>query len=618
MKKIALTLITGLTFLALFQLNAQKDPIRDEFFDGEFFLAEEEYSEAIQAYLKVFNAGNQDNANINYRIGMCYINIPGEKNKAIPYLEKAVTNVSPNYREGVYKDPKAPVDSWLFLGNAYRIDYQLDKAINAYNKFLELSPKGKPADISFTNQQIQACERAKKLINNPAEIKKENLGRKYNTNQNNFQAVFSADGSAMAYMSSQRFYDAVYVVRKINNTWTNPVNVTSQIESDGDQYINSLSLDGSKMFLTRISAFNADIMESEFLSGMWTKSVPLNKNINSKYFESHASLSPDGNSLYITSNRNESLGGMDIFISKKDAAGNWGAPVNPGKTINTEFNEETPFICEDGKTLFFSSQGHNSIGGYDIFYTVIRDDGSWSEPVPLPYPINTTDDDLFFFPVDNGKAGYMTCYMEEGFGSGDIYFISISTAVELSALGEEEKVAPEEVIAEEITTEEPAVVQVEPSEQVTEKIKTPEAVEPTVKYLIKPVYFNFDSYALTEESLEKVDVITSVLKQYKGMVLEIRGHTDAIGTNDYNQLLSERRAKAVMNYLISKGIESGRLKYKGLSMSEPVAANKNPDGTDNREGRRFNRRVEFRVLVNPADEVIIQPAEVPDALKIRK
>ncbi len=618
MKKLALTLIWVLSTVAYFNIDAQKDPIRDEFFDAEFFLAEEDYPESLQAYLKVYNAGNQDNANINYRIGMCYLNIPGEKQKAISYLEKAVTDVTPAYREGAYKDPRAAVDAWLYLGNAYRIDYQLDKAIQAYGKFVDLCTKSRTAEINFAKQQIHACERAKKAILSPAPFSKENIGRKYNTNQDNFQAVLSGDRNAMAYMTSQRFYDAVYFVRKINNTWTNPVNITSQIESDGDQYISSLSRDGTTMLLTRVSIFSGDIMQSNYLSGRWTRSTPLDKNINTKYFESHACLSPDGNTLYFTSNRKESLGGMDIFMSVKDAAGKWEIPVNLGETINTEFNEETPFICEDGKTLFFSSQGHESIGGYDIFYTVRQDDGSWSKPVALLYPLNTTDDELFFFPVDRGQAGYITYYTDDGFGSGDIWYVNLNAEIELADLTDEEEITPDVIIAEELVAEEaaPAPVEAEVTEALPETTEVPVLKEPSVKYLIKPIYFNFDSYALAEESVEKLDVMAKALEQHSSMVLEIRGHTDAIGTYNYNQVLSERRAKAVRDYLISKGIDGSRLKYKGLSMSEPVAANKNPDGTDNKEGRRYNRRVEFRVLVNPADEVIIQPVEVPEELKL--
>lgn len=605
MKQLALIFII-LSAFSVSLVKAQKDSIRDEFLDAEFFLVDEDYKEALQSYMKVFDAGNQENANINYRIGICYINMPGEKEKAIPHLEKAIKNVSASYREGVYKGVHAPIDAWLFLGNAYRINYQLDEAINAYQKYLELNKKGNPYDNLFAQQQISACNRAKQAINNPSTIKKENIGKKFNTTENNFNAVFSGNGNSMAFMTSQRFYNAIYFVRKLSNMWTNPINVTSQIESDGNQYVCSLSWDGTKMYLVRVSSFNGDIMESEFVSGMWTKAKPIDKVINSKYFESHASLSPDGNTLYFTSNRKESLGGMDIFMSVKTPGGKWGTPVNLGHNVNTEFNEENPFICEDGKTLFFSSQGHDGIGGFDIFYTIKQDDDSWSNPVPLPYPVNTTDDDLFYYPVENGKAGYQTQYLADGLGSGDIYFINLFPDIEVADISDDVTTTGKEVVIIDTEKDEPAETEVEALKEIA------------VKYSIKPIYFNFDSYTLSEENTETLDVIVAALKDYPNMVIEVRGHTDALGPFNYNQLLSEKRAKAVINYLVSKGAAPDNLHIKGLSMSEPVAINKKPDGTDSKEGRRYNRRVDFRILLNPIDSVNIESPQVPENLKQKK
>ncbi len=612
MKNLTWSLVFLLTAFSFSVVNAQKDPIRDEFLDAEFFLAEEDYNEALYAFMKVYNAGNQENANINYRIGVCYINIPGEKHQAESYLEKAVRNVSSSYKEGSYRETSAPFDAYLYLGNAYRINYQFENAIKAYKKFLELNTKGRAIDNQFAELQILACEKAKKAITSPAPLKKENLGRKYNTNQNNFKAVFSGDGNTMAFMTSMRFYDAVFFVRKINNNWTNTVNATSQIESDGDQYVTSLSYDGKKMFLIRVSAFGSNIMESEFLSGRWTRSKPVSKIINSKYFESHASISPDGSTLYLTSNRNESLGGMDIFMSEKDASGSWEDPVNLGDVVNTPFNEESPFICNDGKTLFFSSQGHESIGGFDIFYTVRQDDGTWSKPSPLPYPVNTPDDDLYFFPVENGKGGYMTYYEKEGFGSGDIYFINMEPEEEIADIIQEET---------EETEETAEIIQEETQEAVTEDLSeitetTEEEIIP-VKYLIKPIYFDFDKYILSPEAYDKLNIIIHALKEFPDMVLEIRGHTDVVGSYQYNKILSEKRAKSVYDYLISSGIEANRLKMKGLSLSEPVAINRKPDGSDSPDGRRFNRRVVFRVLLNPNAAIIIQPEEIPERLRLK-
>ncbi len=284
-------------------------------------------------------------------------------------------------------------------------------------------------------------------MKDPVYLKLTNLGRFYNTGLNNFNAVVSGNGEVMAYMTEQKFYNAILVVRKTKSGWSNPVNVTPQVQSDGDQIVTSLSYDGNQMFLAKVSNFDSDILTSYYSSRVWSKSENIGKPVNTKYFESHASLSPDGKTLYFTSNRKESIGQMDIFKSNLDDKGNWGEPVNLGPTINTKMNEESPFIMDDGKTLYFSSQGHSTIGGFDVFYSKLQDDGTWSQPHALPYPLNTTDDDVFYFPLETGNAGYMTRYENDSYGSGDLY------RVELRPIEE----APVETVTES-STEEPDTV----------------------------------------------------------------------------------------------------------------------------------------------------------------
>jgi outer membrane protein OmpA-like peptidoglycan-associated protein len=600
MKKFAISFVLFLAFTGYFELNAQKDLIRENFFDAEFFLAEEEYNEALYSYQKVYKEGYQENANINYRIGICCMNIQGEKGKAIPYLEKSVKNISENYKEGSFTEAFAPKDALLYLGNAYRISYQLDKAIESYESYLKLAVKASPVDIEFAKQQIESCKRAKEAIKNPAPILKENLGKKYNSSTNNFQSVFSGDNNSMAYMTSQKFYDAVDFVKKINGTWSNPLNITPQIESDGNQYVSSLSYDGTKLFLIRITNTDGEIMVSDYTSGRWNPSKPIGKPVNSKYFESHASLSPDGKTLYFTSNRTGGKGGMDIYTSSLAENGEWSEPVNLGDVINTPLNEETPFLSSDGKTLYFSSQGHSSIGGYDVFTSKLQANKSWSAPEALPYPINTTDDDLFFFPDAEKNGGYMTLYQDNGFGEGDLYYLKVISPEE--ALAALQPVAKEEV--KEPVVQEPVVVVEEP--------KTP-----SLKYVIKPVFFGFDSYLLTGEAKEKLGEIVKALNDYPRVSLEVRGYTDDQGPYEYNQVLSEKRAKEVADYLINKGIAADRLKNSGFSESENVAINSFSDGRGALEGRKLNRRVEFRIIELGGALLLIEEIPVPEHLRLK-
>jgi len=600
------------------------------FYDGEFFLAEEEYRDALLAFKKVYNAGYEDNANINYRIGVCYLSIPGEKAEAIPYLEKATENISKNYREGNIKETNAPYDTYLFLGNAYRIDYQLDKAIESFNKFIEITEDKNSKEIVYARQEIEACKRAKEAIKDPNKLNIENLGGLYNSAFNNYNTVVAYNESGIAYMSEQRFYDAVFYMAIENGRFTNPINITPQIQSDGDQYVTALSYDGDKMLLTKVSSFDADIMISTFESRRWTKAENIGKPINSKWFESHACFSPDGKTIYFSSNRKESIGGMDLFYSIQDEKGNWSEPVNLGDKLNTTLNEETPFMCKDGKTLFFSSQGHTTIGGYDIFYTIKQEDGEWSEPVPLPYPLNTTDDDLFFFPTcEKGESikGYMSRIEEDGFGSGDIYKVELITK-DLATIDEIDKPEDVTVVPVPVKTDTITVIAEEPiekEEKVAEDISVPEPQKPAVypdnipkrQYVIKPVYFRFEKSDITATASQKLDELSKVLLDYSELEILVTGHTDALGSESYNQRLSEARAKQVKTYLTDRGVDPDRITVRGMSENEPVALNRTQDGKDSFNGRKFNRRVEISFTKTVPENIIVELPDVPEDLRIK-
>jgi outer membrane protein OmpA-like peptidoglycan-associated protein len=612
MKKLAISFLLFFSISGFFQLKAQKDLVRENFFDAEFFLSEEDYKEALYSFQKVYNAGYQENANINYRIGICYLNLPGQKDKAIPYLEKAVKNISDNYKEGSFTEVSAPVDAWLFLGNAYRIAYQLDKAIDSYNTYLTKAVKISAVDAEYAKQQIASCNRAKEAVKNPVPIFKQNMGRSFNTSLDNSQVVLSGDENSMAYMTAQKFYDAAFFVKKINGTWSNPINITPQIESDGNQYVSSLSFDGSKLFLVRINNFDGDIMVSDYSGGRWNPSKPIGKPINTKFFESHASISPDGKTLYFTSNRTGGLGGMDIYTSILSEKGEWSEPVNIGNVINTPLNEESPFITPDGKTLYFSSQGHSTIGGYDVFKTELQSNNTWSTPVALPYPINTTDDELFFFPDVQKNGGYLTLYGPDGLGEGDLYYVKVITP-------EEAQSSIKPVVEEIKNAKEPVktpVAEVKPIVEEPVAVKEESKVT-SVKYQIKPVFFGFDSYLLTDLTKEKLNDIIKAMNDYPKLSLEIRGYTDAMGTYAYNQILSEKRSKAVSDYLVNNGISASRLKNSGLSESGNVAINSFPDGRDALEGRKYNRRVEFRIMELGGALLIIEEIPVPEQLRVK-
>lgn len=592
------------SYSVLFASPKDEDVIN--FYDGEFFLAEEEYTDALLAFKKVYSAGYEDNANLNYRIGICYLNIPGQKAEAIPYLEKASESITDDYTEGSFNEKYAPVDVYLFLGNAYRIDYQLDNAIKSYNRYISEKKKINDDEIQYAQAQIDACNRAKLAINNPAKIETNNLGEKINTGANDYRPVMSANGKVIAYMSEQKFYEAVMYARQENGKFSDPVNITPQVQSDGDQFVTSLSSAGDKLLLAKISHWDSDIMISHFEDGQWSKSENIGRPVNTKFFESHACFSPDGKTIYFTSNRRGSEGLMDIYTSTLNGRGEWSEPKNLGNKINTPLNEESPFISRDGNVLFFSSQGHSTIGGYDIFYSVKDNSGNWSEVKSLPYPINTTDDDLFFFPTgdkENLVLGYLASIKPEGYGQQDIYKLNI-----IPELTEEKK-------AEAIKKQE---AEKEATEERMKKEAEEKALAQMISYNCTPVFFEFDSYEISDEAEKTLQNFINLLNRFEGyFTLNLQGHADSLGSEYYNKQLSEKRAKAVMKYLTEKGIPEKNLHIVPLGEEFPIAINKNADGSDAPEGRKFNRRVDFDFESDLPGNIQIIKFVVPERWRIK-
>jgi outer membrane protein OmpA-like peptidoglycan-associated protein/tetratricopeptide (TPR) repeat protein len=578
--------------------------VKVDFNDGEFFLAEEDYTEALYAFGKVYNKGYQDNAYINYRMGLCLINIQGRKTESIPYFEKAVQSISTSVKEGKFDEKNAPPDALLYLGNAYRINMEIDKAIEKYNAFAKYID---PKDVTlqaYVDQQIIACGNALVGTASPVEIRIGNLGQLQETHSSRYNMQVSGDLQTMAFMGKNPFYNGIYVAVKNGEVWGKPMNITPSVASDGNMDAVGLSFDGKKMLLAVTDQFTSNIYVSTYENKRWNPAVSLGKPINSKYYEAHACFSPDGKSIYFSSNRKESVGGMDIFRSDQLENGTWGEPVNLGPGINTILNEEAPTMSADGKRLYFSSQGHSTMGGFDIFYSELLADGSFHNvPVNLGYPLNTSDDDYTYSPegateenssfiFSHGKIAEYQLLKFEMIGRNQV-----PVPVSMDETEVEEEVV-EEVVAEEIPEPEPEVE------------ATPE------KYYLRPIYFNFDSYTLSKDGMAKLDILTSILDMHPSLKLEITGYTDAKGPFAYNQRLSVNRAESVYKYLILNGIARDRLAVTGMSENDPVARNTTRDQRDAPDGRMLNRRVEFRVSLLEGVIIEMEKVEVPDHLKL--
>ncbi|MGE5419088.1 MAG: hypothetical protein ACM3UT_02835 [Chloroflexota bacterium] len=421
MRKTIVCLIVTLFCLSSVFSQENKE-LQDKFLEAEYFLLNEDYQDALNLYLQLYEK-LPDNANIAHSIGICYLNIQGKKNLSIDYLEAASKNMSAKHKEGTINQVSSSYEALYDLARAYRINYMFDKARESYTRYAGTLLPDDRENQEFIRHETEVCERAKDLISKPVQFTEENLGELFNDENSNFNPVISADGKSFAWMVSLKFYDAVMFSKLVNGKWTAPVNITPELQSDGDYYISSLSSDGKILLLSRNDDFNSDIYISNYDGTTWSKATKLGKNINTRYWESQAFISEDGTHMYFSSDRPGGFGGLDIYMSVK-VNGDWGSAVNLGPEINTQFNEDRPFIVNGGKTMFFSSQGHENIGGYDIFKSSLQSNKLWSKPVNLGYPLNTPDDNYFFNPAGSGNTGYYSIYKETGgYGKEDIYRI---------------------------------------------------------------------------------------------------------------------------------------------------------------------------------------------------
>lgn len=663
MKKVVFILVLT---LSAFIVSAQDSKeTKDAFLDGEYFLAYEEYIDALPYYLEVYRQ-NPDNANVNYKIGLCYLNITGQKQESIPYFHNAILNTASDYKEGNFKEERAPNDAFFFLGNAYQLQYKLDEAEEYYNEYLKLLDPADTVNINFVNQGISSCKNARKLMNDPVYFDAQNLGNNINSDSNEYAAVVSGDGTTIVYVSSLKFYNAIFYAKKVGGEWGLPVNITPDLESDGDYSPTGLSNNGETMLLARNDNFNSDIYISKIVDGSWSPARKLGKNINTKFWESHAALSKDENTLYFTSNKTGGYGGLDIYKSEKDGNGEWGPAVNMGTLVNSQFNEETPFVCSDNDIMYFSSQGHKTMGGFDIFKTNLSDGGNWSEPENIGYPINTTDDDLFFLPRNEGINGYLSSIgFDPNRGSKDIYYLNIfsdknprpveikgsahlagqvpggNDQVQVSITGGNSN-SPVTMSTNttdgnySFTTKVPGSYKMDIQKEgyitQTKNFTVPDdysmgeilldanldKIPEPEKIILNNIYFEFASAKLTNEQLTKIDAVISVLKSMSDLKIEVAGFADSKGSDSYNMTLSQKRAKSVVKYMVKQGIDKDRVTAKGYGETNFIAINEYSDGSDSPEGREFNRRVEFQGISGGDKIVVKEKVIIPASLKAKE
>jgi len=407
-------------------VSSQDQSAEELFYDAVFFYEEEEDFQEAEYLFRQILKEEPDNDHVKFLLGMCYNNILGQEHKGIPYFKEATENINLKYKANRFTEKKAPHHTWFYLAEAYRKTNQMDAALDALNQFHSLKNFEKKYNIRITEDEVKAVERSKIIRDAELNLRALYFNEPINSVNDDYSGVISANGKMLVWANTRTFYEAVYMSLREGNKWTNPVLITPQIVSDGDLFPTGLSADGTTLLLVKNpKKGNKDIWYSRYDGLIWRPAPPLHGSINSNAEEEHASFSPDGERIYLSSDRRGGEGGMDIWYSDRQADGQWSEPVNMGEGINTEKDETSAYLSPDGSRFIFASQGHFNMGGFDIFRCEIQEDGGWSQPSNIGFPINTTGDNTFYVPLNDGLSGLYTRFTNEAVGQRDLWYIEI-------------------------------------------------------------------------------------------------------------------------------------------------------------------------------------------------
>jgi len=443
-------LLLALLFTTVAVSMAQ-DSFRDKFLEANILMEDKYYALSLPVWLELLK-DYPDNANINYKVGLCYLNQETDKKKALSYLEKASKGISRNYDNFVPTERSAPPETKFYLAKAFHLNNRIDEAITTYTDYKNQLGKKHylREDIDL---ELAKCENAKELMLEPRNVKITNLGSDVNSEFREFGPVVSANEEALYFTSRRlradssnrgyrepadgKYFEDIYVsYKEQDDRWTAPELLNVNVVSDHEATI-GISSDGQTLYIYKSYHGNGNLYESTYQTdGTWSSPELIGSDVNTNANETHVAISADGQRLYFTSDRKGGYGGMDIYRCHKLPNGEWSLSQNLGPVINSPYDEEGPFIHPDDRTLYFSSKGHKNMGGYDIFYSKLDlTDSSWTNPVNIGYPINTTDDDVFYFTTPDGKRSYYSSSKEGGYGNTDLYqveFIQEDVQVDVS------------------------------------------------------------------------------------------------------------------------------------------------------------------------------------------
>ena len=571
-----------------------------------------------------------------YRLGLVYLTIKSFP-KAIENFEKGLSLTSDIRKQKVF---------WYDLGEAYLLTGQYDKATSTLSDFVKAEIQNK-AKLDKANLMLKNSVFAKANQAEKNKYQQRKLSDTVNCYAMQYFPVLTADQQELIF--TRRLVgigdddeDLVITRKDARGRWFSPISISKNINSKFNEGTCTISADGRKLIFTsctgRRGYGSCDLFESIKVGNDWSEPINLGPNVNSFDWESQPSLSADGRTLYFVSDRRGGFGRRDIWFSTLDNKGLWTKAQNMGAPVNTQYEEYSPFIHVNGKTLYFASNGLVGFGGFDIYFSEKTETG-WTLPENVGAPINDHEDQFSLFITADGKKGY---YSHEemtatGIPMGRLYEVQIpedkqvkyksnyvrgkvtdqKTGKELKARIELFDINKNQIVSlvsSDSVSGEYLIVLTQGSEYALyvnkkgylfqslsfnysevkdfEPLIIDVALEPALKgsvSVLKNIFFDVDKFDLKEKSITELEKIVQFLQENPQIIVEISGHTDNTGNQAYNQQLSEKRAKSVYSHLIGNGIDPKRLTWKGYGSAHPITAN------DSEEGRQQNRRIAFTI-----------------------
>lgn len=567
---------------------------------------------------------------------------------------------SRHYRDEAKRHYRAVVESkrdffapaWVNLGKLELYDRNYDEAIKCFETYLELDKRESETELD-AKRGLKIARFRKEALAHPVPFNPQNLGAAVNSRDDEYLPSLTADGQTLVFTrrfprkatttANTKEEEDLYVSTLNNGQWSHAERMPEPVNSTDNEGAQCISQDGRIMFYTACNRNDGggrcDLYMCVNKSGRWSKPRNLGSAVNSGAWEGQPTFSIDGRTLYFVSNRKGGHGGMDIWKTTFDG-GQWTAPENLGPEINTEFDEMSPFIHFDDHTLYFSSNRPEGMGGMDLFVAKRDDNGRWTQPTNLGYPINTEGDDNNLIVSADGRTAIFASQRDGGQGKMDLYSFELPVesrpTVAICFKGRVSNAKDGQPVASDIRIIDLAngttvantssdgknglyIVSLpagkdyafhvtangflfhsqnveknnengnEQWQPVTVDIAL-HPIESGERIALRNVFFETGRWEILPESEYELAKVVDLLTKNPTLKIELGGHTDNVGRPEANQRLSEQRAKAVYDYLINKGIPSDRLSYKGYGETQPVATN------DTDEGRRENRRTEIKVL----------------------